>query len=248
MRILVLLAASVPLAAQWIHYPTPGIPRTPDGKPNLSAPAPKTADGKPDLSGIWVAADIKYLNDLTAAGVDIPLQPWARALYNQRKDNMGKGRPSERCLTRGVVDFDTIAMNIKFVQTPSEIAVLYEEYNHFRQIMMDGRPLPQTTQPTYMGYSVGKWEGDTLVVETNGLNDQGWLDMNGHPQTEAVHLTERFRRRNFGHIDVQVTIDDPKAYSKPWTVPLSGLDFVADEELIESICENEKDFPHMVGK
>jgi len=248
MRALVLLAACVPLAAQWIHYPTPGIPRTPDGKPNLSAPAPKTADGKPDLNGIWVAADIKYLNDLDAAGVDIPMQPWARALYNQRKEALGKGRPSERCLTRGVVDFDTIAMNIKFVQTPTEIAVLYEEYNHFRQIMMDGRPLPKPTQPAYLGYSVGRWEGDTLVVDTTGFNDLDWLDNNGHPQTESMHVTERFHRRDFGHMDLKITIDDQKAYTKPWTVTVAGFNLLPDEELIENICENEKDYTHLVGK
>lgn len=126
--------------------------------------------------------------------------------------------------------------------------ILFESYNHYRQILLDGRPLPTPTQPSYLGYSVGKFEGDTLVVDTNGLNDQGWLDMNGHPQTEATHLTERFRRRNFGHIDLQVTIDDPKAYTKPWTVTLAGLDFLPDEDLVESICENEKDASHLVGK
>ncbi len=125
--------------------------------------------------------------------------------------------------------------------------MLFEAYNHYRQIFLDGRPLPKTTQPSYMGYSVGKWEGDTLVVETNGLNDVGWLDMEGHPQTETTHVTERFRRRDFGHMDLQLTIDDPKAYTKPWSIKLS-LNYLPDEELIEAICENEKDFPHMVGK
>ena len=245
---IVLLSTCVPLSAQWLHYPTPGIPRTPDGKPNLAAPAPKTADGKPDISGIWVAVNAKYLNDLAADGINVPLQPWAQALYKQRKDNMGKGRPSERCLTRGVVDFDTIPMNIKFIQTPGTIAVLYEEYNHFRQIFMDGRPLPKPTQPAYLGYSVGRWEGDTLVVDTTGFNDIGWLDNNGHPQTETTQITERYRRRNFGHIDLELTIDDPKAYTRPWTVALSGLDLLPDEDLIEAICENERDGSHMVGK
>ncbi|HEV2198872.1 MAG TPA: hypothetical protein VGR73_03555 [Bryobacteraceae bacterium] len=243
-----LSAAFVPLCAQWIHYPTPGMPRTPDGKPNLSAPAPKTSWGAPDVSGIWVSANVKYLNDLAADGINVPLQPWAQALYKQRVANNGKGRPSERCLTRGVVDFDTIPMNIKFIQTPGTIAVLYEEYNHFRQIFLDGRPLPKPTQPAYLGYSIGRFDGDTLVVDTTGFNDIGWLDNNGMPQTESLHVTERFHRRDFGHMDLQITIDDMKAYTKPWTVTVGGFNLLADEELIENICENEKDFSHMVGK
>jgi hypothetical protein len=161
---------------------------------------------------------------------------------------MGKGRPSERCLTRGVVDFDTIPMNIKFIQTPGTIVVLYEEYNHFRQIFMDGRPLPKPTQPAYLGYSVGHWDGDTLVVDTTGFNDIGWLDNNGHPQTESMHVTERLHRRDFGHMDLTITIDDQKAYTKPWTVTVAGFNLLPDEELIENICENEKDYTHLVGK
>ena len=240
----VFLATCVPLSAQWLHYPTPGIPRTPDGKPNLSAPAPKTPDGKADLSGIWTAPEDKWFRDLAT---DVPMQPWAAALYKQRKENLQKGHPSERCLGHGVTDYDTLGTLRRIVQTPQMIAFLFEGYNHYRQIYMDGRPLPTPTQPSYMGYSVGRWEGDTLVIDTNGLNDEGWLDMNGHPQTESTHITERFRRRDFGHMDVQLIVDDPKAYTKTWssTVPLL---YVADEELIESICENEKDFSHMVGK
>src|SRR6266853_5338758 len=244
----VLLSAVVPLSAQWLHYPTPGIPRTPDGKPNLSAPAPKTPDGKPDLSGIWAGTDDKYFRDLTVGGPPAPMLPWAEALFKARKENLEKGHPSERCIGHGVTDYDTLGAPRRIIQTPGMIAMLFEAYNHYRQIFLDGRPLPKTTQPSYMGYSVGKWEGDTLVVETTGLNDVGWLDMNGHPQTESTHVTERFRRRNFGHIDLQITIDDPKAYSKPWTVAVAGLNFLPDEELVESICENEKDFSHMVGK
>jgi len=243
----VLLLASVPLAAQWLHYPTPGMPRTPDGKPNLSAPAPKMPDGKPDLSGIWAAADNKYLQNLAADGIEVPFQPWAEKLYRDRSENLGKGRPSERCLTHGVTDFDALGINWKIIQTPGMIAVLYEAYNHYRQIFLDGRPLPKPTQPAYLGYSVGRWEGETLVVETTGFNDVGWLDDGGHPQTEALHVTERFRRRDFGHMDLQLTIDDPKAYTKPWG-PTLRLNFQPDDELMESICENEKDVPHMVGK
>ena len=243
----VLLLASVPLAAQWLHYPTPGMPRTPEGKPNLSAAAPKMPDGKPDLSGIWAAADNKYLQNLAADGIEVPFQPWAEKLYKERSENLGKGRPSERCLTHGVTDFDALGINWKIVQTPGMIAVLYEAYNHYRQIFLDGRPLPKPTQPAYLGYSVGRWEGETLVVETTGFNDVGWLDDGGHPQTEALHVTERFRRRDFGHMDLQLTIDDPKAYTKPWG-PTLRLNFQPDDELMESICENEKDVPHMVGK
>jgi len=246
--LVVLLSTFVPVSAQWLHYPTPGIPRTPDGKPNLSAPAPKTADGKPDFTGIWAATEGKYFQDLGAGGVDIPMLPWARALYQERKGNLQKGHPSERCLGHGVTDFDTHATPRRIIQTQQIIAILYESYHQYRQIFLDGRPLPKPTQPAYMGYSVGKWEGDALVVDTTGLNDIGWLDMNGHPQTESTHVTERFRRRNFGHIDLQITIDDPKAYSKPWTVAVAGLNFLPDEERVESICENEKDFSHMVGK
>jgi hypothetical protein len=248
MRLLFVAMTLIPLSAQWLHYPTPGIPRTPDGKANLSAPAPKTLDGKPDLTGIWVGADGKYFQDLGAGGVEIPMLPWADALYKERKANLQKGHPSERCLGHGAVDFDTHQTPRRIMQSPGVIAILFESYNHFRQILLDGRPLPDIIKPSYMGYSVGHWDGDTLVVESNGFNDEGWLDMNGHPQTESTHLTERFRRRDFGHIDIQLTIDDPKAYAKPWTVKVGGLRFLPDEELIEAICENEKDFSHMVGK
>ena len=213
--LVVVVVACVPVSAQWIHYPTPGIPRTPDGKPNLSAPAPRTSDGKPDFSGIWVPANGKYLPNLAVDGVEVPFQPWAAALYKERQENHGKGRPSERCLTHGVTDFDALPLPRRIIQTPGLIAILFEPYNHWRQIFLDGRPLPKTIQPAYMGYSVGKWDGDTLVVDTTGFNDQGWLDDGGHPQTEAMHVTERLRRRNFGHIDLQITIDDPGAYTKP---------------------------------
>jgi hypothetical protein len=250
MRFLTLIfvaATWVPASAQWLHYPTPGIPRTPDGKADLSAPAPRTPDGKPDLSGIWRGPEDKWFRDLGSAGADIAMLPWAASLYNQRKENQQKGHPSERCLGHGVTDYDTSATPRKIIQTPNVIAILFEGYNHYRQILLDGRPLPEVTQPSYLGYSVGRWEGDTLVVDTNGLNDQGWLDMNGHPQTESTRITERFRRRDFGHIDLQITLNDPSAYTKPWTANVR-LDYVPDDELIEAICENEKDLPHLVGK
>ncbi len=244
--IFAVVAICAPLSAQWLHYPTPGIPRTPDGKPNLSAPAPKTRDGKPDLSGIWVAADNKHLADL-ADGADVPMLPWAAALSKERTEQLAKGHPSERCLTHGVTDFDTLGIGWKILQTPNVIAILYEAYNHYRQILLDGRPLPAPTQPAYMGYSVGKWESDTLVVDTTGFNDKGWIDNKGRPQTESTHVTERFRRRDFGHMDLQLTVEDPAAYTKPWGGSLV-LNYIPDTEVIEFICENEKDLPHMVGK
>jgi hypothetical protein len=245
--ILVAVWMCAPLSAQWLHYPTPGIPRTPDGKANLTAPAPKTADGKPDLSGIWRATEDKYFRDLSAGGPPVPMLPWAAALFKERKENLEKGHPSERCLGHGVTDYDTLGTRRRIVQTPTMIAFLFEGYNHYRQIFMDGRPLPKPTQPSYMGYSIGRWEGDTLVVETNGLNNEGWLDMDGHPQTESTHITERFRRRDFGHMDLELIIDDPTAYTKAWSAKVPIV-YAPDDELIEDICENEKDLPHMVGK
>ena len=240
-----LFASFVPASAQW-KSPTPGVPRTPDGKPNLSAPAPKTPDGKPDLSGLWQAASGKYLVNLAADG-PAPALPWAEAFFKKIQASEGAGRPQERCLPHGVPDYDALPMPIKIVQTSGNILILYEAYNHFRQVFMDGRPLPKDAQPTWMGYSVGKWEGDTLVVDSSGFNDQTWLDDGGHPHTEALHITERFRRRDFGHIDLQLIVDDPKAYTKPWGATLR-LDLLPDDEIIENICENEKDFVHIIGK
>jgi hypothetical protein len=244
---LVLFSAFLPASAQWLNYRTPGMPRTPDGKPNLSAPAPKTPDGKPDLSGLWQAPNAKYLQNLAADVAQVPYQAWAEASFKRIQANNGKGRPQERCLPHGVPDYDALPMPIKIIQTPGEIVLLYEAYTHFRQVFMDGRPLPKEPQPTWMGYSVGKWEGDTLVVDSSGFNDQTWLDDGGHPHSEALHVTERFHRRDYGHIDLQLTVDDPKAYTKPWGASLV-LNFQPDDELLESICENEKDFGHIVGK
>src|SRR5205809_6244108 len=232
LALIVLVSTSIPLSAQWLNYPTPGIPRTPDGKPNLSAPAPRTPDGKPDLSGIWATrSNARFFQDLSSGGVDIPMMPWAKQLYEERKGNLQKGHPSERCLGHGVADFDTHQTPRRIIQSPGVIGILFESYHQYRQILTDGRLLPEPDVPSYHGYSVGKWEGDTLVVETNTFNDQGWLDMNGHPQTETTHITERYTRRNFGHIDLEVTINDPNAYSRPWTVKLAGLDLLPDEEL-----------------
>jgi hypothetical protein len=247
---LLALVAAAPAFAQWLNYPTPGIPRTPDGKPNLSAPAPKAADGKPDLSGLWKAPNGKYLFDLAAdlKPEDAPFQPWAAAVYKQRVETLGKDRPSGWCIPHGVPDSMAVAgYPFKILQLPGMVVMLFEEMNHYRQIFTDGRALPKDPQPTWLGYSVGHWEGDAFVVESSGFHEETWLDDPGHPHTAALRITERFRRPDFGHLEMQVTIDDPGAYTKPWGAK-EIFNYFPDTEILENICENEKDLKHLVGK
>jgi len=239
--------------AQWLKIPLPGTPRTPDGKPNLTAPAPKMPDGRPDLSGIWTrnTPGKNYLNNLSVGGADISMQPWADALYKTRQDTLSKDRPSGVCLPHALPDAMMVS-NFKMVPTASAMLVLYEEFVHFRQIFTDGRGFPNQANPeervgTWFGYSIGRWEGDTFVAETIGFNDKSWLDDGGHPHSDAMHVIERFRRRDFGHMDVDITIDDPKAYTKPFTVNVPFI-LLPDTEFLEDICDNERDHPHMVGK
>ena len=237
--------------AQWEPYPWKNVPRTADGKVDLNAPARRMPDGKPDLSGFWMPENpVKHLLNLAAdlKPEDVPLQPWARALYNERIENNGKDHPGVRCLPSGIPEKNNIPDGLKLVQTPDLVVLLHESRTIYRQIFTDGRPLPRDPQPTWMGYSVGKWEKDTLVVETIKQNGKTWLDMRGLPGTEALRVTERFSRPKIGHMDIEVTIDDPKAYTKPWTVKLAWR-LVPDTDLIESICEeNNQDPAHMVGK
>jgi len=245
----ILAVTLAPAVAQWVHYPDPRVPKTRDGKPNLSGSAPKTQDGKPDLTGVWAVASNKYLANLAWDGVDVPFQPWAKTLYMERRETESKDKPAGRCLPHGVPDAMLVqVVPFKILQMPGEVAILYEVFNHFRQIFTDGRPLPKVTVPAWMGYSVGKWTGDTLAVDTIGFNDQSWLDDGGHPHSDALRTTERFRRLDFGHMEMQITIDDPKTYTKPWSVTIP-FNLQPDTELMEMICEeNEKDAPHMVGK
>ena len=244
---LLLLAWSPPASAQWFDFPTPGLPRTADGAPDLTAPTPRTPDGTPDLSGIWMTTDAKWLRNLDADGVEIPMRPWAAALFQERQENFGKDRPSGRCISHGVTDFNALPTPTKIVQTPGITVVLFEAYNHYRQILTDGRPLPVDPQPAWLGYSVGHWEGDTFVVETNGLSSVTWLDDGGHPHSDGMRLTERFRRLDVGHLEIEMTIDDPEAYTRPWTVTVTK-NLMPDTDLIEWMCENERDLVHMVGK
>ncbi len=247
----ILLLIAVPASAQWLKMPSPGIPRTPDGKPTLTAPAPKTADAKPDLSGIWQQPNgdtytINFAADLKPG--DVSMTPWAAEIYKQRQDNLSKDDPVGYCQLPGVPQVNAVPYPYKIMQSPGEVVILYEAIRNFREIFTDGRLLPKDPNPTWMGYSVGHWDGDTLVVESSGFNDRTWIDTGGHPHSEALHVTERFLRRDFGHITLQTTIDDPKAYTNPWTVSYE-LRLLPDTELLEYLCtENNKDMQHMVGK
>jgi len=276
-RSTLLLITAVPasLFAQWAPYPTPGVPRTADGKPNLTAPAPKTADGKPDLTGIWE-------NDRTVGGTvaarqsakppgsnddlltlarrspfwnlgsqfkdGLPFTPWGAEVHRQRNESNSKDNPDAHCLPMGMMQFHYHGQPRKMIQTPQVIVILYEANAGIRQIFTDGRPLPsKDADPWWYGYSVGHWEGDTLVVQSSGFRDMGWLDVEGSPLTSEAKITERYRRPDFGHLQIEVTIDDPKAYTKPWTVNVHQH-IMADTELIEFVCqENEKDAPHLAG-
>jgi len=248
---LIVLSASLlmslsSLVAQWADRPTPGLPRTADGKPNLSAPTPRTADGKPDLSGVW-RIHKSYLLNAAPDLMPEDIQPWAAALYKQSADNYRNDTDGINCLPPGPKASTSVGSPMKIVQTPNVVILLYEYQTLFRQIFTDGRDLPKDPNPTWMGYSVGRWEGNTLVVTTTGYNDRTSLDLGGHPHSEALRMTERFYRRDTGHMDLQVTLEDSKAYNRAWTLPVD-LDLMPDGELIEFVCENQNSKPHLVGK
>jgi hypothetical protein len=250
-----LLVVSGTASGQWLGYPAKNVPRNADGSPNLSAPAPRTANGRPDLSGIWQpTADpndkaggiegivapkylIDIMRDLKGA---VPFQPWAEKLYQERQANKLRDNPMIKCLPAGVPRLDAYTHPYKIVQTADLIVILYESQTMFRQIFTDGRSHPTDPEPSWLGYSIGRWEGDVLVVETTGFNDKTWLDGFGHPHSEAMKLTERFRRRDFGHMDIDITIDDPKAYTRPIRY-VQPQRLEPDTELIEYVCnENAK--------
>lgn len=256
-------AASVTVSAQWLKYPTAGAPRTPEGRPDLSAAAPRTPDGKPDLSGIW---DIEHNRPCPPGGCPdmevgqefvnigwglsggLPYQKWASDTRKARMDQNGKDDPSTRCLPRGIVKSHTSPLLRKIVQVPGLVVILSEANASYRQIFTDGRPLPEIEMPSFNGYSSGSWEGDTLVVHTAGFKDGLWLDRSGSPMTDAARLTERFKRVNYGKLEIEVTVDDPKAYAAPWTVKLNHF-IMVDTELLDYIClENEKSLSHLVGR
>ena len=247
----ILLLTSI-AGAQWLNYSTPGIPRLPDGKPNLSAPAPRAADGKPDLSGIWAVECTVYGRDACFTRSlffdlakdlkpeDVQMTPWASAIQRQREGRDHVDDPYGYCMPPGVPRIDYGGGPFKVLRTPGVTAFLYETLvgMMFRQVFTDGRSLPASSDPTWLGNSVGRWDGDTFVVDTNGLKDGGWLDTKkGRPHSDALHVTERFRRMDFGHMELAITIDDPKAYLKPWTAK-AMLTLLPDTELLEAFCDS----------
>jgi hypothetical protein len=249
-------AASVLLCgvahAQWLNYPTPGIPRLSDGAPNLAAPTPRAPDGRPDLSGIWrrvlpaqANSETGYPSDYSAflaPGSRIDMLPWAAALYKTRVANFGAGNPGERCLPKSFQNQILLSPPMQVIQNPGLTVILFEEFNHFRQILTDGRGHPSDPNPSWFGYSVGRWEADTFVVDTIGFRDDTWLDGFGHPGTPQLRTLERFRRRDFGHLELVITIEDPTAYVQPWTANIQ-FDLLADTNLLEYVCENNRYVP-----
>ncbi len=276
--------ASTHLAAQWLKYPTAGVPRKADGKVDMSAPSPRMADGKPDFSGIWTtgepnvrqtgglsspkeatgprepqspndgqspgdASAITASRQMANIGVDLPgglpYQPWLVPIVKERTDNLAKDDPHIRCLPDNFLRAYGLPHLLKFVHTPNLLVVLNEMNAGYRQVFTDTRPLPEDPTPSWQGYSSGKWSGDTLVIDTTGLRDDTWVDWNGSVLTQAAKVREQIRRPDFGHLEIQVTVDDPKAYTKPWTVTLKQR-MVVDTELIDEIClENEQSLKHM---
>jgi hypothetical protein len=264
-RALVLAVVLWPLAAnaQWLDYPTAGVPRTANGKANLNAATPRAADGKPDLSGLWAnetrraananfpgcdAVSDEFINIAARLNGGLPYQAWARDLVKTRQSEQRVNDPMSHCIPIGPVRLHTWNGPRKLVQAPGLLIVMNEPDTSFRQIFTDGRPLPKDPNPAWNGYSSGRWDGDTLVVQTIGLRDRTWLDATGNPLTDSARITERFRRPDFGHLEIEITVDDPKAYTQPWTVRLNQV-IKLDTDLLDYICaDNEKDAARLSNK
>jgi hypothetical protein len=264
-RLLAIVAALTAshAVAQWLNHPSAGVPRLRDGSPDLQAPTPRTADGKPDFSGMWEpeknrpcppdgCADMQVPQEFMNIGYSLkegpPYQRWAAEIRKTRTEENGKDDPVSRCLPGGIVKLHTTPLLRKIIQVPGLLVSLNEMDATFRQIFIDGRQPPPIDMPSWKGYSIGKWDGDTLIVETTGFTDGQWLDRNGSPLSDAAKITERFRRVNYGRMEIEITVDDAKAYTRPWTIKLNH-DIVLDTELIDYICvENEKDAGRLIGK
>jgi hypothetical protein len=261
-----LTCTSTPSAAQWLKYRTAGVPRMADQKVDLSAPAPRTGGGKPDFSGIWLTGNPQCAQGINpetyTCGLELPMgkeginmgvslpgglpyQPWLAALVKERTANHAKDDPHVRCLPDTFLRAYSLPHLLKFVQTSGLLVVLDEMNANYRQVFMDGRPLPQDPLPSWQGYSSARWEGDTLVIDSIGFRDDLWIDWNGSVITSVGKVQERIRRPDFGHLEIGVTVDDPKAYTKPWTVTLKQQ-IAVDTELVDEIClENEKSSQNM---
>jgi hypothetical protein len=248
----VAIALGVAASAQaqwWLDVPDHA-PRKASGEVDLTAPAPRLRDGTPDFAGIWYQDSNRFTRDIAAdIGADsVPYQPWAKQIAEERATGAhSREDPDANCLPQGVPKISWVPAPWKMVQTPDLIVVVYEAFTLWRQIFMDGRRLDRDPNPTWMGYSTGRWEGNTLVVDSRGFNGKLWLDQLGKPTTEKLHVIERFRRTDYGHMTIEATIDDLGAYTKPWTVTTS-YHLLPDTELLEFICnENNRDLEHLPG-
>ena len=229
------LKTEPPMAKAKSNWPPPG-------------PTPHTADGRPDLSGAWEPNAFRQNVDLVRTGVEVPFQPWAEKLYKENKGNFSKNDPEGYCLPPGVPRVSTTPYPFRIIQTPNLTIIVYEGGAHvWRQIFTDGRSHSADPDPTWLGESIGHWEGDTFIVDTTGFNGKTWIDESGLPTTDGLHVIERFRRPDLGHLEIENTIDDPKAYTKPWKFTTHPV--MLKGELMEYICqENNRDIPHLVGK
>ena len=236
--VVALSSSSAVAFGQWLNYPTPGIPRTASGAPDLKAPAPRTPDGKPDFSGMWFAnvpskdycrkriASRKSAwrasrsTSASSSKDGLPYTEWSKEQMKMRRANGGREDPHTYCMPPNFPRAWTLPQYIRIVQTPGMMVVLHEFNAAYREVYLDGRPLPDNPNPTWNGYSTGHWEGDTLVIETNGIRDDMWLDIQGSPMTESARVTERLKRINFGLMQIEIAVNDPKAYTKPWSVTI----------------------------
>jgi hypothetical protein len=266
LALLISSLASGPLAAQWLNYPTAGVPRAADGRVDMAAPAPRLADGKPDFSGIWTAANPNRQQDgkdVASDGTDLtsspymanmganlpeglPYQAWLVPIVKERTDNLAIDDPHIRCLPDNFLRAYGLPHMLKFVHKPDLLIVLNEMNAGYRQVFTDARALPDDPSPSWQGYSSARWSGDTLVIDTIGVRDDSWIDWNGSVLTEEAKVREEIRRPDFGHLEIRVTVDDPKAYTKPWTVSFTQR-IVVDAELIDEICLENEQFVERMG-
>ena len=248
--LLLWLAPGLAIHAQWVNAPDANAPRLPNGDVNLDAPPPRHANGRVDLQGVWMADDNRYIRDLALDIGDnkVPYQPWARRLFDERKDGSHSGEdPDAHCLPQGVPKLGYVSYPWKLLETPSGFAILYETFTFWRQIFTDGRTVDPSAKPAWMGYSTARWDGDTLVVTTTGFNGKSWLDQLGRPTTNKLKVTERFTRTHYGHMRIDVTVDDPGAYTAPWSAS-QLVHLRPGWEPLEFICnENNKDIENLPG-